>query len=54
MALVTLMLSIAPESRLRGMVFWMVGDLSGAGWRLLPWLVLARRLAVRAAHRARR
>lgn len=41
MALVTLMLSIAPESRLRGMVFWMVGDLSGAGWRVMPWLVLA-------------
>jgi iron complex transport system permease protein len=40
MALVTLMLSLAPESRLRGMVFWMIGDLSGAGWRLLPWLVL--------------
>jgi iron complex transport system permease protein len=41
MALVTLMLSIAPESRLRGMVFWMIGDLSGAHWRLLPWIVLA-------------
>ncbi|RJG15107.1 FecCD family ABC transporter permease [Massilia cavernae] len=41
MALVTLMLSVAPESRLRGMVFWMVGDLSGAGWRWLPWVVLA-------------
>ncbi|MES2018403.1 MAG: iron ABC transporter permease [Pseudomonadota bacterium] len=40
MALVTLMLSIAPESRLRGMVFWMIGDLSGAQWRVLPWLVL--------------
>jgi iron complex transport system permease protein len=40
MALVTLMLSIAPESRLRGMVFWMIGDLSGASWRALPWLVL--------------
>jgi iron complex transport system permease protein len=40
MALVTLMLSIAPESRLRGMVFWMIGDLSGAQWRLLPWLAL--------------
>jgi iron complex transport system permease protein len=26
MALVTLMLSIAPESRLRSMVFWMIGD----------------------------
>lgn len=41
MALVTLMLSVAPESRLRGMVFWMIGDLAGSGWRLLPWLVLA-------------
>ena len=40
MALVTLMLSIAPDSRLRGMVFWMIGDLSGAGWRMLPWVVL--------------
>jgi iron complex transport system permease protein len=41
MALVTLMLSVAPESRLRGMVFWMIGDLAGTSWRLLPWLVLA-------------
>jgi iron complex transport system permease protein len=40
MAVVTLMLSIAPESRLRGMVFWMIGDLSGASLRLVPWLVL--------------
>ena len=40
MALVTLMLSVAPESRLRGMVFWMIGDLAGASWRLLPWIVL--------------
>ncbi|HEX8604093.1 MAG TPA: iron chelate uptake ABC transporter family permease subunit, partial [Pseudoduganella sp.] len=28
-ALIMLMLSIAPESRLRSMVFWMIGDLSG-------------------------
>jgi iron complex transport system permease protein len=41
MALVTLMLSVAPDSRLRGMVFWMIGDLSGVEWRVLPWLVLA-------------
>lgn len=41
MALVTLMLSVAPESQLRGMVFWLVGDLSGAGWSALPWAVLA-------------
>ena len=40
MALVTLMLSVAPESRLRGMVFWMIGDLAGASWRPLPWVVL--------------
>src|SRR5471032_2395072 len=39
-ALITLMLSIAPESRLRSMVFWMIGDLSGAPARLMPWLVL--------------
>jgi iron complex transport system permease protein len=39
-ALITLMLSIAPEGRLRSMVFWMIGDLAGAPVRLLPWLVL--------------
>lgn len=41
MALVTLMLSIAPEVQLRSMVFWMIGDLAGATPRLLPWVVLA-------------
>ena len=40
-ALVTLMLSIAPEGRLRSMVFWMIGDLAGAPLRPLPWIVLA-------------
>lgn len=40
-AVVTLMLSIAPESRLRTMVFWLIGDLSGAPVRWLPWIVLA-------------
>jgi iron complex transport system permease protein len=40
MALVTLMLSVAPEGRLRNMVFWMIGDLAGAPLRLAPWLVL--------------
>jgi iron complex transport system permease protein len=40
-ALITLMLSIAPESRLRTMVFWMIGDLSGAPMRWMPWIVLA-------------
>jgi iron complex transport system permease protein len=52
MALVTLLLSIAPESRLRGMVFWMIGDLAGASWRVLPWLVLAGALVL-AQRRAR-
>ncbi|MET0266494.1 MAG: iron ABC transporter permease [Duganella sp.] len=51
MALVTLMLSIAPDSRLRSMVFWIIGDLAGAPLRWLPWLVLAFALlfAVRSA-----
>ena len=40
MALVTLMLSMAPDGRLRSMMFWMMGDLSGAQLRYLPWLVL--------------
>lgn len=44
-ALVTLMLSIAPDNRLRGMVFWLIGDLSGTQFRLLPWIVLAGALA---------
>lgn len=44
-ALVTLMLSIAPESRLRTMVFWLIGDLSGSPIRWLPWFVLAGCLA---------
>ncbi|MBD8675945.1 iron ABC transporter permease [Massilia sp. CFBP 13721] len=52
MALVTLMLSVAPESRLRGMVFWMIGDLAGSSWRLLPWVVLAGALLL-ALRRAR-
>ncbi len=50
MALVTLMLSVAPESRLRGMVFWMIGDLAGTSWRLLPWLVLGASLLLARRH----
>ena len=37
-ALVALMLSIAPEHKLRGMLFWLMGDLSQTG---SPWLALA-------------
>ncbi|WP_244816123.1 iron ABC transporter permease [Caballeronia sp. Lep1P3] len=45
-ALVTLMLSVAPENRLRGMIFWLTGDLNGAA---TPWpamIALAVMLAV--------
>ncbi|MFZ6847169.1 FecCD family ABC transporter permease [Undibacterium sp. RuRC25W] len=38
-ALITLMLSIAPDSRLRGMVFWMIGDLSNTQGRYMPWII---------------
>lgn len=40
-SIVTLMLAIAPEGRLRSMIFWLIGDLAGAPLRLVPWLVLA-------------
>ena len=38
-ALITLMLSVAPDSRLRGIVFWMIGDLSNTQTRFLPWVI---------------
>jgi iron complex transport system permease protein len=38
-ALITLMLSIAPDSSLRGMVFWMIGDLSNTNNRLYSWII---------------
>ncbi|WP_394779232.1 FecCD family ABC transporter permease [Undibacterium sp.] len=44
-ALVSLMLSIAPDSRMRGMVFWMIGDLSTTQPRYLPWIILLAVLA---------
>lgn len=40
-ALVALMLALAPDAQLRGMVFWLIGDLSGAVLRPAPWLALA-------------
>ncbi|MCS6764562.1 MAG: iron ABC transporter permease [Candidatus Protistobacter heckmanni] len=39
-ALIALILSIAPYNKLRGMVFWMIGDLAGAQARALPWAAL--------------
>lgn len=50
MALVSLMLAIAPEGRLRGMVFWMIGDLSGTELRLIPWLALGAALIYALSH----
>ena len=42
-ALVALILSIAPEARLRGMLFWLIGDLSAppVAWSTLGALALA-------------
>jgi iron complex transport system permease protein len=36
-ALITLMLTVAPENRLRGMLFWLTGDLNGV---TMPWVAL--------------
>lgn len=36
-AVITLLLALAPETSLRGMLFWLMGDLSGAP---APWLAL--------------
>lgn len=44
-ALISLLLSIAPDGRVRGMVFWLIGDLSDTGLRWLPWIVLVGALA---------
>ncbi len=45
-ALVALMLSVAPESKLRGMLFWLMGDLAQAGSLWPPLLALATALAL--------
>ncbi|WAW10714.1 iron ABC transporter permease [Oxalobacter vibrioformis] len=45
-ALVTLLLSIAPDGSLRGMVFWLVGDLEGASMNGLSVVVLLVVLAI--------
>jgi iron complex transport system permease protein len=52
-ALATLLLTLTPEQRLRGAIFWLVGDLSGAdhaGTTLALALLFA--LAIRARHQA--
>ncbi len=39
-ALIALLLSVSPDSRLRSMVFWMIGDLSATKPRYLNWIVM--------------
>jgi iron complex transport system permease protein len=45
-ALITLMLALAPEARLRGMLFWLAGDLGGADGGGPALAVLALLLAI--------
>ncbi|WP_341312946.1 iron ABC transporter permease [Paraburkholderia sp. IMGN_8] len=42
-AVITLLLNIAPDNRLRGMLFWLTGDLNGGA---MPWTALAALLVV--------
>jgi iron complex transport system permease protein len=48
-AIVSLLLAVAPPGRLHGMLFWLLGDLSGAEHPLGPWVAA---LAVVAAAQA--
>ncbi|MGN6668343.1 MAG: FecCD family ABC transporter permease, partial [Trinickia sp.] len=47
-AIVTLLMALAPDERLRGIVFWLTGDLNGAGnpWPALVALAVALGLCV--------
>lgn len=45
-AVVTLLLTFAPEAQLRGMVFWLLGDLNGATHWSAVWTALAVALAI--------
>ena len=40
-ALISLALVLAPEAQVKGMLFWLMGDLSQAGSALPAWIVLA-------------
>jgi len=40
-AVISLMLTLAPEAQIRGMLFWLVGDVAGADSFVVPLLVLA-------------
>jgi len=45
-ALISLLLTLAPQAQLKGMLFWLMGDLSHAGASGFAWLVLAASLLV--------
>jgi len=45
-AIVSLILSLADQGQLRGMVFWLLGDLNGATHWEIVWIALALALAV--------
>ena len=45
-ALVSLILTVADEGQLRGMVFWLLGDLNGATHWEIVWIALAAALAL--------
>jgi iron complex transport system permease protein len=45
-ALISLLLTIAPQGQVKGMLFWLIGDLSHASASGFAWLVLALLLAV--------
>jgi iron complex transport system permease protein len=45
-ALISLILAVAPQAQLKGMLFWLMGDLSDAGGSSAAWLVLALVLAI--------
>ena len=40
-ALLSLILAVAPQAQLKGMLFWLMGDLSDAGGSGFAWLLLA-------------
>ena len=52
-ALVSLILTLADEGQLRGMVFWLLGDLNGATHWEIVWIALAVALVVVWPTRAR-
>jgi iron complex transport system permease protein len=39
-AAIALLLSVAPDAQVKGMLFWLIGDLSTASASLVPWIIL--------------